>query len=165
MKNMFPISHIITGIGVVLVVVLLNQFMYLLPLHIGAFVITISAVIIADLQALLWVRGRLSTLKPQRLKVLHNVVSIGLLVSITSGFLMFLPLREYLVTVEAFWVKLAFVGVLIINSFVIARHMHIPTTRTFLSLSKKERRPLFLSGAASGVSWIVVFASALLLNV
>lgn len=68
-------------------------------------------------------------------------------------------------TVEAFWVKMAFVGVLIINGFVIARHMHIPTTRTFSSLSKKERRPLFLSGAASGVSWIAVFVSALLLNV
>ena len=162
---MFPISHVATGISVVLVVVLLNQFMYLLPLHIGAFIVTITAVIIADLQALLWARGRLPTLKPQRLKVLHNVVSIGLLVSITSGFLMFLPLREYLVTVEAFWVKLAFVGVLIINSFVIARHMHIPTTRTFLSLTKAERRPLFLSGAASAVSWIVVFVSALLSNV
>ena len=139
--------------------------MYLLPLHIGAFIVTITAVIIADLQAILWAMGKLPTLKPQRLKVLHNVVSTGLLVSITSGFIMFLPLREYLVTVEAFWVKLAFVGVLIINSFVIARHMHIPTTRTFSSLSKKARRPLFLSGAASGVSWIVVFASALLLNV
>jgi len=147
------------------VVILLNQFMYLLPLHIGAFIVTITAVIIADLQAILWAMGKLPALKPQRLKVLHNVVSTGLLVSITSGFIMFLPLREYLVTVEAFWVKLAFVGVLIINSFVIARHMHIPTTRTFSSLSKKARRPLFLSGAASGVSWIVVFASALLLNV
>lgn len=146
-------------------VILLNQFMYLLPLHIGAFIVTITAVIIADLQAILWAMGKLPALKPQRLKVLHNVVSTGLLVSITSGFIMFLPLREYLVTVEAFWVKLAFVGVLIINSFVIARHMHIPTTRTFSSLSKKARRPLFLSGAASGVSWIVVFASALLLNV
>jgi len=165
MKSIFPISQITTGIGVVLVVILLNQFTYLLPLHIGAFIVTITAVIIADLQALLWVRGRLLTLQGSRLKVLHNVISTGLLVSITSGFLMFLPLRGYLVTVEAFWVKMAFVGVLIINGFVIARHMHIPTTRTFSSLSKKERRPLFLSGAASGVSWIAVFVSALLLNV
>jgi hypothetical protein len=165
MGKTFSISSITTSIIIVSVVILLNQFMYLLPLHIGAFIVTITAVIIADLQAILWAMGKLPALKPQRLKVLHNVVSTGLLVSITSGFIMFLPLREYLVTVEAFWVKLAFVGVLIINSFVIARHMHIPTTRTFSSLSKKARRPLFLSGAASGVSWIVVFASALLLNV
>ena len=165
MKNMFSMGGIITGIGVVLVVVLLNQFMYLLPLHIGAFIVSITAVIIADLQAILWVRGKLPMLESRRLKALHTVVSTGLLVSITSGIIMFMPLREYLVTVEAFWVKMAFVGVLIINSFVIARHLHTPTTRTFSSLTKKERRPLFLNGAASGVSWIVVFASALLLNV
>ena len=165
MKNIFSLLNITTSIAVVLVVILLNQFMYLLPIHIGAFILTITAVIIADLHALLWARGKLPLLESRRLKMLHNVVSTGLLVSITSGFIMFLPLREYLVTVEAFWVKMAFVLVLIINSFVIARHMHIPTTRTFPSLSKKARRPLFLSGAASGVSWIVVFASALLLNV
>jgi hypothetical protein len=104
-------------------------------------------------------------LQRKRLTILHDVVGVGLVVSITSGFILFLPLREYLVTVEAFWVKLAFVLVLIINSFVIARHLHIPTSRTFVSLTKRERRPLLISGAASAVSWAAVFASALLLNV
>ena len=148
-----------------LATILLNQFMYVLPIHIGAFILTITAVIIADLHALLWARGKLPLLESRRLQMLHNAVSTGLLVSITSGFIMFLPLREYLVTVEAFWVKLAFVLVLIINSFVIARHMHVPTSRTFTSLTKQERRPLLISGAVSTISWIIVFASALLLNV
>jgi hypothetical protein len=165
MKNIFSISNITIGIAVVLATILLNQFMYVLPIHIGAFILTITAVIIADLHALLWARGKLPLLESRRLQMLHNAVSTGLLVSITSGFIMFLPLREYLVTVEAFWVKLAFVLVLIINSFVIARHMHVPTSRTFTSLTKQERRPLLISGAVSTISWIIVFASALLLNV
>ena len=165
MKNTFSILRIAISLLVVLMILLLNQFMYLLPIHIGSFIITITAVIIADVQALLWARGKLPMLQSRPLIFLHSVVSVGLLTSITSGVLLFWPLREYLVTVEAFWVKVVFVGVLIINAFIIGRHMHIPTTRTFSSLSKKARRPLFLSGAASGVSWIVVFASALLLNV
>ena len=165
MKHFFSISNITTGMVVVLVVLFLNQFMYLLPIHIGAFIVTITAVVIADLHALLWVLGKISMLQRKRLTILHDVVGVGLVVSITSGFILFLPLREYLVTVEAFWVKLAFVLVLIINSFVIARHLHIPTSRTFVSLTKRERRPLLISGAASAVSWAAVFASALLLDV
>ena len=160
---MFSSLGIITGIVVVAVVVLVNQFMYLLPIHIGAFVITITAVIIADLHALLWVLGKLPTLQKSRIAAMHYIVSTGLMVSVTSGFLLFLPLSKYLVTVEAFWVKMAFVAVLIINSFVIARHMNTPATRTFLSLTKQERLPLVISGAASAISWIMVFASALLL--
>jgi len=165
MKNFFSLSNIITGIVVVLVILFLNQFMYLLPIHIGAFIVTITAVIIADLHAALWVLGKIPMVQRKRLTVLHDVVSVGLVISITSGFILFLPLREYLVTVEAFWVKLAFVLVLIINSFVIARHMHIPTSRTFGSLTRRERRPLLISGAVSAVSWVTVFACALLLNV
>lgn len=165
MKNLFSVLNITTALIVVSVVLLLNQFMYLLPVHIGTFIITITAVIIADLHALLWVLGKLPTLQPRRLSALHYVVSTGLMVAVTSGFLLFLPLRDYLVTVEAFWVKVFFVLVLIINSFVISQHMHIPTTRTFSSLTKKERRPLLISGAVSGISWITVFVAALSLNV
>lgn len=145
--------------------VLLNQFMYLLPIHIGAFVVTIIAVVIADVQALLWVIGKLPTLHKRPIDVLHYLVSVGLFVSVTSGAFLFWPLREYLVTVETFWVKMVFVAVLIINSFVIAQHMHIPTKRTFASLSTVERRPLLISGGASAVGWVTVFVAALLLPV
>jgi hypothetical protein len=165
MKNIFSPLNIIIAISAVSAVLILNQFIYLLPIHIGSFVITITAVVIADLYALLWVIGKLSTLRSWCVTGLHYVVGTGLLVSITSGFVMFLPLREYLVTVEAFWVKVAFVIVLIINSFVIGQHMHIPTSQTFSSLTKKDRRPLIVSGAVSAISWITVFVSALMLNV
>jgi hypothetical protein len=165
MKNIFTILNISKAVVVVGAVLLLNQFIYLLPVHIGAFVVTITGVILADLYALLWVIGKFPTLQSRYLTGLHYVVGTGLLVSITSGFLMFWPLREYLVTVEAFWVKVVFVMVLIINSFVISAHMHIHTTQTFSSLSKTQRLPLFLSGATSAISWVTVFVAALLLNV
>ena len=165
MKHILSFPTIMTGIIVVSSVAVLNQIMYLLPIHIGAFVITIIAVIIADLQALLWVIGKLSTLKRRPINVLHHMVSVGLFVSVSTGVFLFWPLREYLVTVETFWIKMVFVAVLIINSFVIARHMHVPTTQTFASLSAAQRRPLLMSGAVSAISWITVFVAALLLPI
>jgi len=139
--------------------------MYILPVHIGSFIITITSVIIADIHALLWVIGKLQTLSHRRMITLHNIVSIGLFVSITSGIIMFWPLREYLLTVTAFWVKMIFVVALVINSFIIARHVNIPTTRTFVSLTKNEQRPLIVSGLVSTVSWIGAFTSALFLGI
>lgn len=165
MKNRFSIRNISTAFVVAGVVLLLNQFMYLLPVHISAFVVTIVAVVLADLYALLWAIGKCPTLHRRYVVGLHYIVGTGLVTSIVSGVLMFWPLREYLITVEAFWVKIVFVVVLIINSFVISSHMYIPTTQTFSSLSPKERRPLLLSGAVSAISWITVFAAALLLDV
>jgi hypothetical protein len=154
----------IVGFLSIAVVVFVSQFMYVLPLHIASFVVTIIAVIIADFHALLWMIGKYPTLPSRRMGTLHYVVSIGLLVSLTSGFLMFLPLREELLSISAFWVKMIFVLALVVNSFVISRHMHIPTTQTFASLTTGTRNVLLVSGLISSVCWAGAFFSALSLG-
>lgn len=149
----------------VAVVILMSQFMYVLPVHIASFVVTITAVIVADLNALLWVIGKLPTLPYRRMVVLHYIVSIGLLVSITSGILMFLPLKEELLSMDVFRVKMIFVAALVINSFVIMRHLFVSTTHTFSSLTPDKRNILLISGFVSSMSWAGAFIAALFLGV
>lgn len=131
-----------------------------LLVHITAFFVNISAVIIADVHAAGWVLGKLSTLPTRRMCFLHRFVQVGLVVSIASGFYMFYPLRDYLLTVPAFYVKIAFVLALLINAGVIGKHLHIATSRTFAEVTGKERRLLIISGAVSTISWVGVFTAA-----
>lgn len=135
--------------------------MYVLPIHIASFVVTISVVLVSDIYALAWVLGKKAVLSKQKLTGLHNLIKLGLLVSVTTGALMFWPAREYLVTSPAFWVKMFFVFVLIINGYLIGRHLNIPPTKSFASLEKDEKRPLIISALVSTISWITVFVSAL----
>lgn len=143
-----------------LIVVALSQQMYLLPVHIGAFFVTIAAVVIADLHAALWVLGKIEVLPKKRMRALHLFVGYGLLVSILSGFIMFLPLQDYLLSHLPFWIKLGFVGALVINSFVISTHMNVAASRSFKSLERKERTILLISGIVSTISWIGAFTAA-----
>lgn len=148
------------GSVIVLAIFLLSKVFYILPIHGLGFFATIVVVIVADVNAGLWVLGKKELLNKKTIHLLHNLVNLGLLIIVTSGVLMFIPKMDYLLGLPAFMGKMAFVLALIINSFVIARHMDISTTRTFASLSKTEKRPLFISGLVSTVSWIGAFVLA-----
>jgi hypothetical protein len=153
-------KKILVALAIILVLVVINKFIYVLPFHVGAFFITLIAVVVADLQALLWVLGKLPTLDKKQIHRLHSMVEVGLLVIVTTGILLALPVADYLVTITAFLLKMTFVFALIINSFVIKRHMDIPTTRTFASLTTGEKIPLLVSGLVSSASWIGAFICA-----
>lgn len=144
----------------ILVLSLLSKFMYVVPIHVGAFFITIVAVIIADSSALAWMLGRKKLLEKKTLHLLHNIVNFGLLVIVVTGVLMFIPLQDYLLEVPVFMGKMVFVLALIINSFVIGKHVNLPTTRSYASLSKSEKIPLLISGAVSTMSWLGAFILA-----
>ncbi len=158
------LNKVIIGVLIVGAVFTVSQFMYLLPLHITSFVVTITAVIIADVHALLWTLGKIPILPRKRMVFLHYLVGVGLFTSIVSGAIMFWPLQDYLLTVPAFWAKMTFVLALVINSFIISKHLHTSITRSFSSLTKKERLPLFVSGGVSAVGWAGAFVSALFLG-
>lgn len=151
----------ILGAGaIILVLVAISRFTYVLPFHVGAFFITVVAVVMADVQALLWVLGKKPTLDKEQIHRLHSLVEVGLLVIVTTGIILALPVTDYLVTITAFLLKMTFVLALIINSFVIKYHMDIPTTKTFASLTKSEKIPLLISGLVSSASWIGAFICA-----
>jgi hypothetical protein len=90
----------------------------------------------------------------------HQIVSLGLLIIIVSGALMFWPVRDFLLYESAFQIKALFVLALIINSLVIARHMGVASAREFSQLSMRERWPLLFSGAVSTLSWVGAFVAA-----
>ena len=133
---------------------------WLLTIHIGSFIVTILTVIIADLHALAWWRGWLATLPGGRMSRLHQVITVGLGVSILSGALLFWPLREYLLTVPSFYTKMVFVAALCVNAVYIHRHVQVASEQRFAELTAAKRWPLFLSGAVSIISWVTVFVMA-----
>lgn len=82
---------------------------------------------------------------------------------ITTGLTLFWPMKEYLLTLPQFYIKMAFVATLICNGFVVGRLQKKASTRTFSSLSPRERTPLFISGAVSTLSWIGAIIAAFFL--
>lgn len=132
----------------------------LLTAHIGAFVVNITLVILADALGLLWAVGYWEALPRAPLMWLHRLVGLGLAVSIATGALLFWASRDYLLTVPAFYVKVALVAALVVNSFVIGRHLAVATSQPFASLESSEKRRLFLSAGVSFGGWFGVIIAA-----
>ncbi len=128
--------------------------------HIIALFWNIALVILADINAALWVIGSREKLSERFLTVVHWSLIAGLSVSIVTGLLLFSTVSGYLLQQPAFWIKSAFVLTLIINAFVIHRHAHLAATHTFASLTSAERIPLYISGVVSTGSWVGVIIAA-----
>lgn len=131
--------------------------------HIGSLCVAGTGVMVADSSAMNWLRGKRETVSRAAIFIAHWIVTIGLAGLIVSGLFLFWPLREYLVGQPLFWLKMGFVGALVINSFFIEQLMHVAAYRPFAELSVRERVPLFVSGAVSGISWVGAFFIALML--
>ncbi len=131
--------------------------------HIISLGLTICAIAVADHTGLDWVRGKRATVQAHKLTQLHWAVGIGLGLMIGSGFALFWPMREYLLASPAFYVKMAFVLALVINSLVIERLMHVATTSPFKQLHDATKKKLLLSGTVSAVSWIGAAVTAFFL--
>mgnify|MGYP001582748426 CR=1 FL=1 len=83
---------------------------------------------------------------------------------VATGISMAIPLAEYLLMTPAFYFKMFFVLALIVNAVVVGFLLNIATERSFASLSRRERIPLFISGGVSTISWIGAVLSALSLG-
>lgn len=147
------------------VLVTISQYLYILPVHISIFIITIAAVLIADGHAILWTLGVLPKLPKERMEWLHRIVAWGLWLAIVSGAILLWPLREFLPYELSFRVKMLLVATLIVNAFVIHQHMAIAFRERFAALSWQIRRSLLLSGVVSTVCWAGAFVAAKLLPV
>lgn len=134
----------------------------LLTAHITTFMANILLVIIADVHGFLWVLGKKETLPRTLMHWLHHLLTLGLTISILTGAYLFFANLDYFsaVIVPAFYVKVCLVMMLVINAFVISKHMDVATERPFKSLTKAEKIPLFISGAVSTIGWVGVFTLA-----
>lgn len=134
--------------------------MEVLSIHISAFIVTIFFVVISDLHALCWVLGFFKKLPKLRMQVFHGIVSAGLTVSILSGFFLFWPERAYLLTDTAFQVKLLLVVLLVLNAWVIHKHMQIAFVNRFRATDLQTKIFLITSGLVSTGGWIGTFFAA-----
>lgn len=126
----------------------------ILPLHIAVLVFVAWQVLRADHLGLDWVRGNLRTLDAVTVAKYHRNTWIGLGGMITTGFLLFWPMREYLLTQPQFYVKMGLVALLVTNGLAIGKLQKVATSRAYRELSFKEKLPLIISGAVSTLGWV-----------
>jgi len=120
-------------------------------------------VLFADEQAAAWVLGREQTIPAGRIRFLHHSVATGLaLLLLTGGYLYWRAVPAYL-TLTPFIVKMVAVGALILNTWAIDSFGSIATTRTFASLTHKERLPLMISGAISFIGWVTAITCGIII--
>ena len=122
-------------------------------LHIASLTFVAWNVFHADHMGFSWIKGKVDTLPEAKVRKYHIQTWIGLILMITTGLLLFWPTREYLLSRPQFYVKMVFVAALFINSFIIGALSGIATSRTFKSLTFKERLPLIISGGVSTIGW------------
>ena len=135
-----------------------------LTLHIASFIWNIFWVVVSDAVGLLWITGKKALAPGHFLRLTHRFIFWGLGVSIVTGVYLFSTVADYLLTVPAFYTKLLLVAALIVNGFVIGRHISVAETTPYKAVTSEEKRKLFISGAVSTVGWVGVFISAQLLG-
>ena len=124
------------------------------PLHLLSLAFVGWNVVLADHMGFTWMSGNKPLLDGKNVKKYHYRTLIGLGLMLVTGFMLFWPMREFLLTRTQFYIKMGFVLALVINSFVIGILSKIATIKSFTSLSVKEKIPLLISGAVSAVSWL-----------
>ncbi len=129
-------------------------------IHLVTLGCTVLCILFADHQAFSWVLGHTEKLNKKTIQTVHYLTLAGLGIMILSGVAMALPMKEYLFTVPAFWIKMGFVLALIINSFFIGSLMKTAFNHSFKSLALSEKLPLFISGSVSGISWLGAIIAA-----
>jgi hypothetical protein len=117
----------------------------------------------ADHMGFDWMRGKIDVLDAVKVHVLHRNTWIGLCGMILTGFLMFWPMREYLLIRPQFYTKMAFVITLILNGFVIGYLQKVALVKAYAELTTKEKLPLMISGAISTIGWLGAATTAFFL--
>lgn len=136
--------------------------MKLVTVHIGIFILTALAIVYSDHEAFQYLTGKKPLLNQKRMNTLHYIVLVGLLGMIGTGVIMILPTWKYYFSLPGFWIKMAFVGILITNSFIISSLKSLAFTTSFKELSRQQKMHLFLSGAISSIGWIGALVTALI---
>lgn len=126
----------------------------ILPLHLLVLLYAVWNIFHADHLGLKWITGKINVLHKEDIRKYHVRVWIGLIGMIITGFIMFWPMHEYLLTRWQFLLKISFVIALVANGFAIGSIQDVATKKRFKELTLREKIPLFISGAVSSIGWI-----------
>lgn len=126
----------------------------ILPLHIAILIFSGWNILRADHLGFKWIVENVQVLAENDIKKYHTRVWIGLIGMMLTGFIMFLPMREFLLSRPQFYMKMSFVLALVLNGLAIGSLQKIATKKRFGELSTQEKAPLLVSGAISTLSWV-----------
>lgn len=118
---------------------------------------TIIVILYSDHQGFLYFRGKKATLSLSFVNWSHRLVWLGLGLIISTGSILVSFNVERYVADPAFFLKMSFVGVLIMNGLAIGALSHKASTTPFAALSQEEQRTLLVSGALSFMGWVGAF--------
>jgi len=121
-------------------------------------VCTSIAVVYADQQAVQYVRGKIKTVPLKQSKILHALVWTGLALMIITGVFLTVPSWSFLKYEIAFYVKMIFVVVLILNGLSIDALARVASERPFKDLEKKKQHAIVRSGVVSFSAWVIAAA-------
>lgn len=125
-----------------------------LTVHVAILITTLFFVVCTDVLGVLYLLGIKKILPEKPVTWAHRIILIGLCGMILSGTVLFIPVREYLLSQPNFYVKVVFVLALVINAFVIGAHMKKAFITPFKELPGPEKKKLLISGAVSTLSWL-----------
>ena len=129
-------------------------------LHVPVLLVTVAAILYSDHKALAYMLGREQMLSRQFVRWSHGIVWVGLLAMIVTGVALTLPALEYRLGQAAFYVKMGFVLVLVMNAFAIGRISKMATATPFNALSDEQRSTLLVSGGLSVFGWVGAILTA-----
>jgi hypothetical protein len=125
-----------------------------LPLHILVLLFALWNIYKADHLGLAWMLGKKEILDERTVVRYHHRIWLALFGMIATGFLLFYPMREFLLTRPQFFAKMGFVGALLLNSIAITFLQKKATRNAFVELSFSQKVPLFISSAVSVIGWL-----------
>lgn len=126
----------------------------ILPLHLLVLAYAAWNIFQADHLGFKWIMGKVNILDKAKVQKYHHRVWFGLIGMIVTGFIMFWPMHEYLLTRWQFLLKASFVLALVANGFAIGSIQEIATKKWYKELTLREKIPLFISGAISTIGWV-----------
>lgn len=135
----------------------------ILPFHLLVLLFSAWNIFHADHLGFSWMTGNRKVLEESDMRKYHIRVWIGLIGMMVTGFIMFWPMREYLLGRWQFLLKMSFVLALIGNGFAIGSIQKIATRKEFKNLSMREKLPLLFSGAISTIGWLGAATAAFFL--
>lgn len=125
-----------------------------LPLHLLVLLYSAWNIFHADHLGFKWITGNVNVLEEKDIRKYHIRVWIGLVGMIVTGFILFWPMREFLLGRWQFLLKMSFVLALVANGVAIGFIQNVATKRWYKELTWRERMPLLISGAVSTAGWV-----------
>lgn len=126
----------------------------LADVHLAILLITAVVILYADHLGFDYFRQKRLLIDRTQMRITHYAVLAGLFGMVVTGLFLMLPRWRFYLSEPVFYVKMAFVLILIFNATFIARMSHLASETPFSLLEPDERNAFMVSGALSAVGWI-----------